>query len=121
MNPSTSIGVEKELNMRGRILRVRTSEAEFCTIKDIASARGLSMSELVRRSAMGMRMPARLLNQTDAKLIVQLLAQLGRIGGNLNQMVRYANTRKKIGYLPQLSQTLAKINTLRAEIRNILK
>jgi hypothetical protein len=106
--------------MRSRIIRVRASEAEIAEIRDIALARGLTSSELIRRSAMAVRMPARVLNDMDAKLLVRTLGKIGQVGGNLNQLVRRAHSGKLVGHDVELSQTLSAIDGLRARIRDII-
>ncbi|WP_339758101.1 plasmid mobilization relaxosome protein MobC [uncultured Hoeflea sp.] len=106
--------------MRSQVIRVRTSQTEFTTIKDTALARGLTISELVRRSAMAVRMPVRLINHIDANLLVRTLGEIGHIGGNLNQMVRRAHAGKLAGHDVELSQTLAEIDALRNRIRDIV-
>ncbi|WP_033055498.1 plasmid mobilization protein [Sinorhizobium meliloti] len=107
--------------MRDRIIRIRISEVESSTIKDLAKSRGLSLSDMVRRAALGVRMPARSLNGADAVLIARLLGELGQIGGNLNQMVRRANSGKLSGYDAELSYTLAGIDALRGRLREIVR
>lgn len=106
--------------MRSRIIRVRASEAEIAEIKDIALARGLTISELIRRSAMAVHMPTRVLNNVDAKLLVRTLGKIGHVGGNLNQLVRRAHSGKLVGHDAELSQTLAAIDGLRGRIRDII-
>ena len=52
--------------MRSRIVRVRTSDTEFSRMKDIATGRGPSISVLIRRAALGVRMPARTFDANHA-------------------------------------------------------
>lgn len=106
--------------MRDKIVRIRASRGEETAMKNIARARGLSLSELVRRSALGVRMPARSFDGTHAALLTRTLGELGRIGGNLNQLVRRANAGKLVGHDPDLSRTLTEIDMLRDRIRGLL-
>ncbi|WP_426231055.1 plasmid mobilization protein [Pararhizobium sp. DWP3-4] len=106
--------------MRVRIVRVRTTDTEFSKMKDIATARGLSISELIRRAALGTRMPARAFDATDAALLAHMLGGLGRVGGNLNQLVRLANAGRPMGGDVDLSQVLADVNALRSRLRRLL-
>lgn len=106
--------------MRDRIIRLRVTEAEARAIKDLAVARGLSLSDLVRRAALGVRMPARSFDQTHAAVLAQTLGELGRVGGNLNQITRRANAGKLSGHDAELSCTLSGIDTLRERIRGLL-
>ena len=106
--------------MRDRIIRVRTTVDELARIQDLAKARGTSLSDLIRRAALGVRMPSRKLHQTDAVLLARIMGELGRIGGNLNQLVRRANFGKLIGHNAELTATLDGIDALRERIRNLL-
>ncbi|WP_434139853.1 plasmid mobilization protein [Sinorhizobium meliloti] len=106
--------------MRDRIVRLRVTDAEAATMKDLAKARGLSLSDMVRRAALGVHMPARSLDATHAAVLARTLAEIGRIGGNLNQLVRRANSGKLIGHDAELSRTLAGIDALRQRLRDLL-
>ena len=106
--------------MRSRIVRVRTSDTEFSKIKDIATARGLSISELVRRAALGTRMPARTFDANHTVVLARTLGEIGRIGGNLNQLVRLANSGRIAGRDDELSRILADIDAVRFHLRDLL-
>lgn len=106
--------------MRNRIIRIRTSAEERVRIQDLAKARGLSLSDLIRRAALGVRMPARSFDHTHAVVLTRTLAELGRIGGNVNQLSRRANAGKLSGHDAELAVTLAGINALRERIREML-
>ena len=106
--------------MRDRIIRLRVTEAEATTMKDLAKARGLSLSDMVRRAALGVRMPPRRLDHTNAVLLARIVGELGRIGGNLNQLVRRANGGRLAGHDAELSETLSGIDALRRRIRDML-
>lgn len=106
--------------MRNRIIRLRVTETEAAGIKDLAAARGLSLSEMVRRAALGVRMPAQRFDRTHAKLLARTLGELGRIGGNVNQLTRRANAGRLTGHDPELSTTLTEIEALRYRIRDML-
>ncbi|WDZ77152.1 plasmid mobilization relaxosome protein MobC [Ensifer adhaerens] len=106
--------------MRDRIIRLRATETEAAELKDLAAARGLSLSEMVRRAAFGVRMPAQRFDWTHATLLARTLGELGRIGGNLNQLVRRANGGRLAGHDAELSETLAGIDALREQVRDLL-
>lgn len=107
--------------MRHSIVRFRTSEYERKALLARADARGLTVSELVRRSGLGVRLPPARFDQRQARLIIQLLGQLARIGSNLNQLTRAANSRRLVGHSDELSFTLAEIDGLRSHVRELLK
>lgn len=107
--------------MRDQIVRIRTTRQEAATMKDLAAARGLSLSELVRRAALGVRMPARAFDATHVALLTQTLGELGRVGGNLNQLARRANAGKLSGYDAELAVSLAELDALRGRLREIIR
>jgi len=106
--------------MRNRTVRLRVSEAELSALKSLAVARGLSLSDLLRRAGLGTRMPVRRFDQTDAAMLVRILGELGRIGGNLNQLSRRANAGKLLGHDADLAATLVGIDALRGRVREIV-
>ncbi|WP_105422308.1 plasmid mobilization relaxosome protein MobC [Neorhizobium sp. T25_27] len=106
--------------MRDRIIRIRASTEEISKIEQLAKGRGLSISEMMRRAALGVRMPVRTFDSTQVVLLTRALGELGRIGGNLNQLVRRANSGKLSGYDADLAQTLSGIDTLRHHLRGII-
>lgn len=106
--------------MRDQIIRIRASHQEATAMKDLAVARGLTLSDLVRRAALSVRMPARRFDQTHAVLLTRTLGELGRIGGNLNQLVRRANSGKLVGHDAELFRTLAELDALRTHVRDII-
>ena len=106
--------------MRDRIIRIRASTEELAKIEELARGRGISISEMMRRAAFGVRMPVRTFDATHIFLLTRTLAELGRIGGNLNQMVRRANSGKLTGQDADLPNTLSGIDTLRDRLRDIL-
>ncbi|MET3614754.1 hypothetical protein ABID16_003091 [Rhizobium aquaticum] len=107
--------------MRNKLMKVRLTQSELATILEAAEAKGLTVSELCRRSALGVRLPRRRLDRRDAEILARLLASLGKIGSNLNQLVRAVN----IGKVPiddnATVSTLRDIDYLRQHIREILQ
>lgn len=89
-------------------------------MKCIATARGLSISELIRHAALGTCMPARTFDASHAALFAQTLGAMGRVGGNLNQLVRLANSGRIKGHHDELSRILADIDVLRSRLRELL-
>lgn len=106
--------------MRARIVRVRTTDTEFSRMKDIATARGLSISELIRRAALGTRMPARTFDANHASVLARTLSEIGRVGGNLNQLVRLANSGRIAGRDEELSRLLSDVDAVRFRLRELL-
>lgn len=106
--------------MRDRIIRIRASTEELSKIEELAKGRGLSISEMIRRAAFGVRMPARTFDASHIILLTRTLAELGRVGGNLNQLVRRANSGKLAGHDADLASTLSGIDNLRDRLRELI-
>lgn len=107
--------------MRQSIIRFRASEDERNDLMARADARGLTVSELVRRSGLAVRLPAARFDQRQVYLLTKLLGQLAKIGSNLNQITRAINARRLTGHSEELSFTLAEIDRLRVQVRELLK
>ncbi|MDO5758270.1 MAG: MobC family plasmid mobilization relaxosome protein [Rhodobacterales bacterium] len=80
----------------------------------VAEARGVSLSELVRRSLDGVRAVRR--RHQPRPVDPELLRELARIGNNLNQLARWANREKRgadavavVARLIELDRELAQI------------
>ena len=71
-------------------VEIRTSAEEKLRWQEIAKNRGVSLSELVRSLLNGQRLRKR---RVAPKVDGDLLRALARIGNNLNQLARFANTR----------------------------
>lgn len=121
VNPYRPDGQTRSISVRNRIIRVRANDVELATMKNLAAARGISLSDMVRRAALGVRMPAAALDRRDLAELACVLGALGRIGGNLNQLVRRANAGRLPGHDAELSRTLDGIDALRRRLRNIVR
>jgi len=107
--------------MRQSVIRVRASEEERNELLARAQSRGLTLSELVRRSGLGVCLPDARYDKRQSKLLTGLLGQLAKIGSNLNQLTRAVNARRLTGHSRELAVTLSEIDGLRAQIRELLK
>lgn len=72
---------------RNLIVRFRVSPEERATIKAKATAQSQSLTDFLRQRALNYR----LRKSSDEK---ERIRQLARIGNNLNQLARWANTYK---------------------------
>ena len=83
-------------------IKVRVSKAQKAQLADKARALGQTLSEFLRDRALGYRV-----SQTpDDK---ERIRQLARIGSNLNQIARWANTHKSSAEAVDVILTLAGI------------
>ncbi len=72
---------------RDHFIKVRVTEAEFADFRARASEAGMTVSDLVRLRLTGYRV-----RQSDSDR--DRLRHLARIGSNVNQLARWANSRK---------------------------
>lgn len=82
-----------ESRQKGRVLSVRVSEAEHQTVEALAQRAGLTTGSYVRSRVLekpttrAIRRPV-----PEVQKLSKLLADLGRIGSNINQLARRANS-----------------------------
>lgn len=81
-------------NKRVRTLFIgaRVSPAEHATITSIADCHGMSPGALFRQTILGIPPPpGRRRPTVNTKLMLQALAQIGKIGSNINQIAYHLN------------------------------
>ena len=94
---------------RTRFIKIRVSEIELDEIKTKAAEADLSISDLFRQLVLNTR-----LRQT--RVDKELIRQVARIGSNINQLARWANTRKERAIT---LETLLWLNRIYNSIRNL--
>jgi hypothetical protein len=72
---------------RDRFLKIRVTESELAGFRARAGEAGMTVSDLIRHRLTGYRV-----RQTDSDK--ERLRSLARIGSNINQLARWANSRK---------------------------
>jgi hypothetical protein len=91
---------------RTRQLAVRCTPEELAAIQEKAAASGLATGAFARAAMLGGSGPrARRRTTADKEALLRVLAQLGRVGNNINQIARRLNTGDTI-HLPSLEQAL---------------
>ena len=91
---------------RDKMLAVYVTDMESIQIEQAASMRGMGLSEFVRRRALGMRMPAGIVDrQAQAEATTALL----RLGVNLNQIAKHVNAGRAAP-VAELSDIIARVN-----------
>lgn len=82
-----------EKRLRQAFITVRCTPAEKAIAVDNAANLGLSLGDYVRSVAMGQK-PLYLVRRSNAKAeaILLLKAELGKIGSNINQVAKVANS-----------------------------
>lgn len=110
-----------ETRERGGMVAFRVSPAERVEIEEAASAAGLSLASYVR----GLVLDAPQTKKTrkpsiDRAALAQILAHVGKIGSNINQIARRLNQGKGVGF-ERLGAVLDEVAEIKAAILEALK
>ena len=110
-----------EKRERGLIIGVRVNPEEKSIIEDAAGIAGLSLASYIR----GLVLEAPQTKKTrkpslDRVALAQVLAQVGKIGSNLNQIARRLNQGKGVG-LERLGAALDEVAAIKTAILEALK
>lgn len=92
-----------------RLPRPRVTVSELAAVEAAAALVGLDVSEFIRRRALGAKIPP-----AKAAADAQMLADLNRIGVNLNQIAKAANIGKTLE--GQLAAALVELQALMAKV-----
>lgn len=99
-----------DVGKRCKKIDVRFTEDEYKTILSLGKALGISKTELVRKRTLD-KAATTLVNAKELiKDLDNIFAEMGRIGNNLNQLAKHANTLKLQGALSPL--VIEQSNTL---------
>ena len=83
---------QKETDMkREHRVTIRLTDTEFSIIENAATQAEMSISEYMRTQTMEGKVNARFEIVADVDQIKKLIGEFGKIGSNLNQIVRYFN------------------------------
>ena len=77
-----------EAKTKSRQVNIRLSDEEMARVLHAAENAGLSISAYVRKLAVGQKVKPMVIDREQGK---QLIAALGKIGGNINQIAKVAN------------------------------
>ena len=83
---------------RTRMVRIRFTEDEYAAVSQKAIASSLTLSELVRRAALEKPLP-----QPKSEIEIATYEQLAKLGNNVNQLAKAANTAVKMGDSPPVT------------------
>lgn len=108
---------------RNLVLRVRVLPSESEEIRKRATALGVSVSEMLRESALNepIRRPKKPLPSPDRMALAALTGQLGKIGSNLNQLAHRANTSGVIGEWGLLTDAICECRDLMFHMTDLLR
>lgn len=96
-----------ETRRRNKVLQVRLSDSEFAEVEAHAERALLSPASYVRQTVLDSPAPrARRRPSVEAEQVARVLAQLGKMGSNLNQIAHQMNAGQTIAH-----ETLARAMT----------
>lgn len=84
---------KSETRQRTKCLPVRLTPAEHSYLKEVAASSGLKMGAYIRQSVLGVPGErAQKAPSPDKEALALMLAHIGKVGGNINQLAKRANT-----------------------------
>jgi hypothetical protein len=111
---------KSENRQRNRQIKTRCDDDEYEAIAANADRAGLALAAYARASMLGDAGPrARRRRPADQTALLQILGQIGRIGGNVNQIAKQLNARDK-ARVPELRKALKAYLDIRAAIYEAL-
>jgi len=97
---------------------VRFSKEEAEKLELLAQGKGITVSELIRRAVLNLPIPERISSERLAKkseIFRRYLAEINKIGTNINQIARYCNQYREVDVL-----VLEKLTELEGELSQLL-
>ena len=97
---------------------VRFTPEEAERLEVIAKSKGITVSELIRRSTLGIPIPEHASIERLAKgnkTLHSYLSEVNKIGSNVNQIARYCNQNRKVDL-----EVLVKLNGIEKALVNLL-
>lgn len=110
------------LDRRTKRVEIRLTEAEEKTLSELAMASGLTISDHVRKVSLGIK-PKIYKATPERAALIKGLADLGKIGSNINQIARALNTDIAIQQRTNVSSSLitAALFEIHSLSQNLLK
>jgi hypothetical protein len=109
-----------ETRQRQRRLVIRLAPGEWAQVVSAADAAGLTLASY-GRARMLAQATTRAVRRApvDAEVLARVLAQLGRVGGNLHQLVRHLNFGE-YDALADVAEVVTELRSVAAEIMGAL-
>jgi hypothetical protein len=84
---------KSEKRQRTKCLPVRLTPAEHSYLKEVSASSGLKMGAYIRQSVLGVPGDrAQSAPSPNKEALAMLLAHIGKVGGNINQLAKRANS-----------------------------
>ncbi len=119
--PARRYGKRKLADARGKFVAVRCSATEHATITAAAAQAGLTVGPYLRALALGspglraVRRPP-----VEKEGLARVLGEIGKLGSNVNQLARVANTNGDTPATDRLDVIAAELATIRAALMQSL-
>ncbi|GAB4023355.1 hypothetical protein GCM10028808_73560 [Spirosoma migulaei] len=106
-------------------IRVRVTASEKLRIWQMAAENGYTPSDFMRLRTMAATQPLRHKPTPDRELLLNVMAELGKIGSNVNQIARSLNSRDETGQLVginayEINQAMQGLDSLTAQVLKLL-
>jgi glycine cleavage system pyridoxal-binding protein P len=107
-------------NTKRVLVQLRTTEHDKRMLHTYAKESGMTLTDFVKARTLGKPPRIRKAN-FDREILIRLLAELGKVGSNINQIAKVMNTEKKTFYTVAVKETLIAqiltvVGTLSSEI-----
>ena len=114
-------GRKRAANPRGRFVAVRCTDAEYDQLTAAAERAGVPVGTYLRAVALGSPVPRKARRPTVERVgLARVLGELGRVGSNLNQLARVANTTGELRQADRLKDIGDDIRAMRAALMKAL-
>ncbi|HEX3983909.1 MAG TPA: plasmid mobilization relaxosome protein MobC [Acidisoma sp.] len=114
-------GRRRVADPKARFVAVRCTDAEHATLTAAAAQAGLSVGAYLRTMALGSPGPRAVRRPSVERAdLARLLGELGKIGSNVNQLARAANTSGDMPAVDELAAITADVRVLRDALMKAL-
>jgi hypothetical protein len=106
---------------KGRRIAVRLTDDDHSFLEQTAKEAGLSVGAFLRTIALGTA-GARAVKRPpiDRKQLAKLLGEIGKLGSNVNQIAKWANTDRAAPSRAEIARMCEDIAAMRAEVMKAL-
>jgi hypothetical protein len=104
-------------------LTVRMTPAERAQLEQDAQRAAIDLATLARAQILNAAIPrkARRSSNADQQALARILAQVNKIGGNLNQIAKVANSNGDLTAVRTVNAAIAEVAAFRQELRDALQ
>lgn len=105
---------------KGTVIQLRATLEEKEKIVSLAKEAGMTVTDFIKASTLNKSPRIRKAN-FDREILIRLLAELGKVGSNVNQIAKVMNAEKKTTYSVSVKETvivrvLGQITTISSSI-----